>query len=74
MNSLGSSREAGQRSSPVAEAALPSPSTACQTLGCSLSRFITIYYFTDQSGDKSGLLLVLPCVLMVVIEAVSVQV
>lgn len=35
----------------AADTALPSPSTACQAFGCSLSRLITIYYCTEQTGD-----------------------
>lgn len=54
VNSLGSSREAGQGSL-LQQPALPSPSTARQALGCSLSRLITIYYPTDQSGDRGML-------------------
>lgn len=51
VNSLGSSREAGQGSL-LQQPALPSPSTARQALGCSLSRLITIYYPTDQGRDR----------------------
>lgn len=35
----------------AADTALPSPSTACKAFGCLLSRLITIYSCTEQSGD-----------------------